>query len=74
MHFGTSIILLSGKLKELEAALSLLRKESSMLSEEELPALIKEAASLQTNNILQGDFDLKIARQDYFTSNQNQVR
>ena len=40
---------------------------------EELPALIKESAKLQVSQILKGNYDLKIARQDYFTSNQDEL-
>ena len=50
-----------------------LQKEISWLTDTQIPRLIKDSASLQTTKILHGDYNLKIARQDYFSSNQNQV-
>jgi len=41
--------------------------------ESELTPLINEMSELQTAKILSGNFDLKIARQDYFISKQEEV-
>lgn len=38
-----------------------------------LSPLVEELGKLQVNKILRGDYDLKIARQDYFISKQDQV-
>ena len=38
-----------------------------------LSPLVQELGKLQANKILRGDYDLKIARQDYFISKQDQV-
>ena len=43
------------------------------LAQQQVPTLIRESAALQVTKILRGDYNLKIARQDYFTSNQDQV-
>ena len=42
--------------------------------ENELSPLIEEMSELQTAKVLSGNFDLKIARQDYFISKQEEVR
>lgn len=38
-----------------------------------MPDLIRELGSLQGTNVLTGDYDLKLRRQDYFVHNQNRV-
>ncbi|GFN87114.1 HAUS augmin-like complex subunit 3 [Plakobranchus ocellatus] len=38
-----------------------------------LPSLLQELGSLQGGEILTGDYDLKLKRQDYFTKKQDQV-
>ena len=63
----------SKRLKDSQMTLNVVRRDLSALSEHEVPALIKDNAASQLTKILQGDYDLKIARQDYFTSNQDQV-
>ena len=47
--------------------------EIGELSEQVLPGLVQELGELQATSILKGDYELKIARQDYFTSKQDQV-
>ncbi len=42
--------------------------------EEELTPLIEEMSELQSAKVLSGNFDLKIARQNYFMSKQDTVR
>src|SRR6218665_3430161 len=71
-HF--SLCCLSSRLKSGQTHLSAVNKEIGQLGDQLIPALIKESASLQVAKILRGDYDLKIARQDYFTSNQDRVR
>eukprot|EP00058_Branchiostoma_floridae_P018422 XP_002603911.1 hypothetical protein BRAFLDRAFT_131250 [Branchiostoma floridae] len=64
---------LSKQLQETQAVLSAVQRESAVLSEGEVPRLIQANAELQATRILQGDYDLKIARQDYFISKQEEV-
>lgn len=64
---------LSAKLYEVQKALAQVKMEIGRLSEQELPGLVMELGELQATGILKGDYDLKIARQDYFTSKQDQV-
>ena len=47
--------------------------EIGELTEKALPGLVQELGELQATSILKGDYELKIARQDYFTSKQDQV-
>ena len=38
-----------------------------------MPDLIRELGSLQGTNVLTGDYDLKLRRQDYFVHKQDRV-
>jgi len=64
---------LSAKLLEVQKALSQVKMEIGELTEQVLPGLVQELGELQATSILKGDYELKIARQDYFTSKQDQV-
>ena len=63
----------SAKLLEVQKALSQVKMEIGELTEQVLPGLVQELGELQATSILKGDYELKIARQDYFTSKQDQV-
>ena len=64
----------SAKLKTAQTSLATCKRDLQFLAETQIPSKVKDVASLQAVNVLRGDYDLKIARQDYFTSNQNQVQ
>lgn len=64
---------ISAKLLETQKALSQVKMEIGELTEKALPGLVQELGELQATSILKGDYALKIARQDYFTSKQDQV-
>ena len=64
---------ISAKLHETQKALSQVKMEMGKLTEKALPGLVQELGELQATSILKGDYELKIARQDYFTSKQDQV-
>ena len=63
----------SHKLEDAKSSLSLVRRDVAHLAEDQLPALLRDSASLQVTRVLRGDYNLKIARQDYFTANQDKV-
>ncbi len=63
----------SARLQEGQTLLSALNRDVSSYIEEQVPLLIDDSTKLQVTRILNGDYNLKIARQDYFTSNQDQV-
>lgn len=63
----------SGRLREAEAVCRVVERDVALLKEKEIPRLILDSTSLQVNKILCGDYNLKIMRQDYFISNQEQV-
>ena len=44
------------------------------MTEKEIPKLLEESKEATVTQVLTGDYNLKIARQDYFTSNQDKVR
>ena len=67
------LFLTSAKLTEVQKALSQVKMEIGELTEKALPGLLQELGELQATSILKGDYELKIARQDYFTSKQEQV-
>ena len=58
---------------ERQAQLSHLQAETSRLARQQLPDLIHDMATLEISTILHGDYSLKMARQDYFTSKQDTV-
>ena len=62
-----------GRLEDAEVTLSALQREESVRSGEQLPQLVEQCANAQLTRILSGDYNLKIARQDYFTANQEKV-
>lgn len=64
----------SVQLRERRAENAGLQREITSLSERELPRLVSESSEAQSTHILCGDYDLKIARQNYFTSNQEKVQ
>lgn len=49
------------------------KKKLVQTYEHELFPLLNELQQLQSTNVLKGNYDLKIARQDYFLSKQNEV-
>lgn len=57
----------------MNSALDFARLELGELTKSEIPELLRELAALQSTTVLTGDYCLKLARQDYFTSNQDQV-
>ena len=60
-------------MQEVKATLSATREELRQMTEGEVAKLVKELGALQSTHILTGDYRLKLARQDYFTANQDQV-
>lgn len=50
-----------------------LRRRVQELGQTQLTALLQDMAALQVTRVLHGDYDLKLARQDYFTSKQDEV-
>lgn len=65
---------LDSDLSEAQHRLRELQREATILTEERLPALLNELAFLQATPVVRGDYELKVARQNYFTSKQDQVR
>ena len=51
-----------------------LRAQIQELGETQVPDLLQDMATLQISKVLHGDYDLKIARQNYFTSKQDKVQ
>ncbi len=58
---------------EKQQAVEVLRARIQELGQTQLMALLQDMAALQVTRVLHGDYDLKIARQDYFTSKQDEV-
>lgn len=59
--------------KERQQRVDGLRARVLELGQTQLGALLQDMAALQVTRVLHGDYDLKIARQDYFTSKQDKV-
>lgn len=64
---------LSALFKQSQSDLEALNRELANISMNTIPSLVEESAPAVFTPILTGDYDLKIARQDYFTANQEQV-
>ena len=60
-------------LHEVQHSLRQTGDRTAELTSRYLSPLVQELGKLQANKILRGDYDLKIARQDYFVSKQDQV-
>jgi len=78
MHYGSGktgcrSCVCSAKLKAAQTSLATSERELAFLTDSQIPEQVKDVASLQAVKVLHDDYDLKIARQDYFTNNQNQV-
>lgn len=53
--------------------ISKIKKQLAEINSKTLPSLVKEDAELLNMPVVKGDFDLQIARQDYYTSRQDQI-
>lgn len=61
------------RLQKLQSSVQAVRRDFMALGESEVPTLIQECKGAKVLRVLTGDYDLKLARQDYFTSNQDKV-
>ena len=59
---------------KLQQELSDVNVELKRVGCDQLPNLVQEMANLQFTSVLTADHDLKLARQDYFTSKQDKVQ
>ena len=73
LHAPTHLLAYRQHVLEREVRLAELQSETSQLAAQQLPGLIQDMAALQLSTVLRGDYSLKIARQDYFTSKQDKV-
>lgn len=64
---------LEARISSLNSEISKIKKQLTQINNEILPSLVKENAQLLNMPVVKGDFDLQIARQDYYTSRQDQV-
>ncbi|XP_077208244.1 HAUS augmin-like complex subunit 3 [Paroedura picta] len=64
---------LEARISSLNNEISSIKKQLAQINSKTLPSLIKEDAELLNMPVVKGDFDLQIARQDYYTSRQDQI-
>ncbi|TFK09989.1 adenosine kinase [Platysternon megacephalum] len=64
---------LEARISSLNSEISKIKEQLTQINNEILPSLVKENAQLLNMPVVKGDFDLQIARQDYYTSRQDQV-
>uniref|UniRef100_A0A8C8RJ52 HAUS augmin like complex subunit 3 n=1 Tax=Pelusios castaneus TaxID=367368 RepID=A0A8C8RJ52_9SAUR len=64
---------LEARISSLNSEISKIKKHLTQINNETLPSLVKENAQLLNMPVVKGDLDLQIARQDYYTSRQDQV-
>ncbi|XP_021377275.1 HAUS augmin-like complex subunit 3 [Mizuhopecten yessoensis] len=72
-QFGTNIHDINKQCQERRESVSQVDRDLYKLRETDIPSLIMESTSSQVARILTGDYNLKLSRQDYFVSNQDQV-
>ncbi|XP_060099614.1 HAUS augmin-like complex subunit 3 [Heteronotia binoei] len=61
------------RISNLNNEISKIKKQLTQINNETLPSLVKEDAELLNMPVVKGDFNLQIARQDYYTSRQDQI-
>ncbi|XP_060551458.1 HAUS augmin-like complex subunit 3 [Ruditapes philippinarum] len=61
------------RLQKLHSSIHAVRGDFHELGENEVPKLIQECKDAKVLRVLTGDYNLKLARQDYFTTNQDKV-
>ncbi|XP_066481409.1 HAUS augmin-like complex subunit 3 [Tiliqua scincoides] len=64
---------LEAKISSLNNEISKIKNHLVQINDESLPLLVKEVSELLNMPIVRGDFDLQIARQDYYISRQDQI-
>ncbi|XP_008840061.1 HAUS augmin-like complex subunit 3 [Nannospalax galili] len=64
---------LDAKISSLNSEIVKLEEEITHIKDKSLPAVVKENAQLLNMPVVKGDFDLQIAKQDYYTSRQELV-
>lgn len=69
----TALSFLRQCLSSKQAEVAELRMQIHTLGQTELPGLLRDTSVLQVTRVLHGDYDLKLARQDYFISKQDKV-
>ncbi|XP_069125959.1 HAUS augmin-like complex subunit 3 [Argopecten irradians] len=72
-QFGTNIQDINKQCQERQESINQVDRDLYKLRETDIPALIMESTSSQETRILTGDYNLKLSRQDYFASKQDQV-
>ena len=64
---------LRAQIRKLQEELSIVNVEIKKLGHDKLPILVQELTKLKFIRVFSTDHDLKLARQDYFTSKQDKV-
>ncbi|XP_045384143.1 HAUS augmin-like complex subunit 3 [Lemur catta] len=64
---------LDAKISSLSSEIMKLEEQITHIKDKSLPAVVKENAQLLTMPVVKGDFDLQIAKQDYYTARQELV-
>jgi len=61
------------KHRDLDLAIEECQEERARLMEHAIPPLLERLGELQETSVLEGDFDFKVARQDYYLSKQQRM-
>jgi hypothetical protein len=64
---------LDAKISSLNSEILKLEEQITHMKDKSLPAVVKENAQLLNMPVVKGDFDLQIAKQDYYTERQELV-
>lgn len=64
---------MDAKISSLNSEILKLEEQITYIRDKSLPAVVKENAQLLNMPVVKGDFDLQIAKQDYYTARQELV-
>lgn len=71
--FSTDLSKNKEQLQNVQSSTQAVRRDFEALGEDDVPKLIQECKDAKVLRVLTGDYNLKLSRQDYFTSNQDKV-
>ena len=61
------------RLQKQQSAVQPIRRDFLLMADKEVGRVLQECKDAKVLRVLTGDYNLKLARQDYFTSNQDKV-
>ncbi|KAK3091012.1 hypothetical protein FSP39_016466 [Pinctada imbricata] len=72
-EFSRDITKIRRSYEDVRNSLLVVDRDLDGIMQQDLPTLIKQSTATQVSKILTGDYNLKLARQDYFITNQDKL-